>query len=234
MIQTLKYGDSGLVARIFTRKLGMQTYLVRGVRKAKSSRKQYLFQPLTIVSMVVSHKEKASLHYIKEIQLLDPYQAIPYEIKKTSLAIFLAEILSHALKNQEANEALFLFLRTSLLQLDNTGNPVSNLHLVLLLKLSKYLGFQPRNNYDSRHRFFNLQEGLFQSVKGNSPDFMDQEESLAFANISDSSLEAQDKLHFSNDLRKRLLQHTINYYRHHVAGMPEIKSHKVLETIFSD
>jgi len=234
VIHTLKYGDTSIIARIFTRKLGMQSYLVRGVRKARSSKKQYLFQPLTMVQMVVSHREKSGLHYIKEIQLLDPYHSIPCEVKKTSLAIFLAEILSHALKNQEANEGLFLFLRTALLHLDNTEDPVTNYHLVFLTGLSKYLGFYPGSNYGGHHRYFNLQEGVFQSFPGDSPGTMDEEESRAFVEVTGATLENQHQLSIPKALRKRLLQKTIDYYRYHLAGMPEVKSLSVLETIFSD
>lgn len=234
VIHALKYGETSIITRIFTRELGMQSYLVRGVRKSRSSRKQYLFQPLTMVQMVVSHKEKAGLNYIREIQLLDPYHTIPVEIKKTSLAIFLAEILSHALKNQEANEGLFLFLRTSLLHLDNTGDAVTNFHLVFLIRLSKHLGFQPGKNYDEHHSYFNLREGVFQPAAGASQETMDEEESQAFFRITGATLENQHQLNIHKALRKRLLQKTIDYYRHHLAGMPEVKSLSVLETIFSD
>ncbi len=234
VIHALKYGETSIITRIFTRELGMQSYLVRGVRKSRSSRKQYLFQPLTMVQMVVSHKEKAGLNYIREIQLLDPYHTIPVEIKKTSLAIFLAEILSHALKNQEANEGLFLFLRTALLHLDNTRDAVTNFHLVFLVGLSKYLGFHPGNNHGKHHRFFNLREGVYQPSPAANQNMMDEEESQAFMTITGSSLENQHQLNISKALRKRLLQKTIDYYRHHLAGMPEVKSLSVLETIFSD
>ncbi len=234
VIHALKYGETSIIARIFTRDLGMQSYLVRGVRKSRSSRKQHLFQPLTMVHMVVSHKEKAGLNHIKEIQLLDPYQTIPVKVEKTSLVIFLAEILSHALKNQETNEGLFLFLRTALLHLDNTEDPVTNFHLVFLIRLSKYLGFHPGNNHGKHHRFFNLREGVYQSSAGNSQDTMNEEESQAFMTITGSSLENQHQLDIPKALRKRLLQKTIDYYRHHLAGMPEVKSLSVLETIFSD
>lgn len=234
VINAIKYGETSIISNVFTRELGTQAYLVRGVRKSKSKRKQYLFQPLTLVHMVASHKEKANLNHIKEIQLLDAYHTIPEQIEKTSLAIFLSEILSHALRNQEANETLFLFLRKALLHLDATTKPVTNYHLVFLLKLSKFLGFQPRNNYDSRHCFFNLQEGVFQTMEGGqNPTILNKQESQAFSTIAGSTLEDQDKLLIPKNLRKALLQKTIDYYRHHLAGMPEIKSHSVLETIFT-
>ncbi len=233
VIHTLKYGETSIIARIFTRKHGMQSYLVRGVRKAKSKRKQYLFQPLTLVHMVASHKHMASLNHIKEIQLLDAYQTIPHQIEKTSLAIFLAEILSHALRNQEASEELFLFLRKALLHLDATRSHVTHYHLVFLMRMSKFLGFQPRNNYGRQQCFFNIREGVFQQVGGGDPYILDKQESHAFSMIADTSMERQDTLAISGPLRRSLLQKTIDYYRYHLEGMPEIKSHGVLETVFA-
>jgi len=230
---TLKYGESSIIARIFTREKGMQSYLVRGVRKSKTRRKQYLFQPLTLVNMVASHKEQSSLHYIKEIQLLVSYRQIPHQIEKSSLAIFISEVLGHALKNQEASEDLFHFVKQSMLQLDETRQPLGSFHLVFLLQLSKHLGFHPRNNFSRHCRYFNMQEGLFQNMKGHDAVVMNEEESETFSRLVETPMEEQGNVSIPKPMRSLMLDKTIDYYRYHLAGMPEIKSHSVLRTLFS-
>ncbi len=233
VIHSLKYGETSIIARIFTRELGMQSYLVRGVRKAKSKTKQLLFQPLTLVSMVAYHKEKDGLQNIKEINLKETFQSIPHDIQKTSLAIFLAEIFSYALKNQESNSRLFDFLHDTLLYLDQTNGRIADFHLVVLLQMSRFLGFQPRNNHSRRNPYFNLREGLYQPLVEDATLCLDKELSSAFHNISVTELRGLDKLRIPKTQRKDLLSKTIDYYRHHVAGMPEVKSQAVLEMVFS-
>ncbi len=233
VIHSLKYGETSIIARIFTRELGMQSYMVRGVRKARSKNRHMLFQPLTLVSMVTYYKEKEGLQHIKEIQLKEAYQSIPSDIQKTSLAIFLAEIFSHALKNQESNIPLFDFLHDALCYLDQTSGRVADFHLVVMLQMSRFLGFQPRNNHSRHNPFFNLREGLYQPVMEDAANCLDKKLSKAFHSISLAELRRLDSLRLTNPLRKALLEKTIDYYRHHVAGMPEVKSRAVLEMVLA-
>ncbi|TVR43292.1 MAG: DNA repair protein RecO [Bacteroidia bacterium] len=232
VLHTLKYGESSLIARIYTRDMGMQSYLVRGVRKSKSRNRQMLFQPLTLVNLVAYHKDnKDGLQNIKDISLRHAYRLIPFDIHRTSLAIFLAEVLSHALKSQEYNYALFDFLNTSLLDLDHQQEKLSFFHLLFLLRLSRFLGFHPRNNRNAVNLFFNLQEGVYQPVFENEQTCLDASLSESFYLLVEA--DTADLPHIQKDHRKMLLKKLIDYYRLHLSGMPEIKSLAVLETVFA-
>ncbi len=231
VLHTLKYAESSLIARIYTREMGMQSYLVRGVRKSKSRNRQMLFQPLTLVNLVAYHKDnKDGLQNIKEISLRHAYRHIPFDIHKTSLAIFLAEVLSHALKSQEYNYTLFDFLNNSLLDLDQKQDKLSFFHLFFLLRLSRFLGFQPRNNRNATNLFFNLQEGVYQPVYDNEQTCLDASLSESFFLLAEADSETLPPI--QKEHRKMLLKKLIDYYRYHLSGMPEIKSIAVLETVF--
>jgi DNA repair protein RecO (recombination protein O) len=53
--------------------------------------------------------------------------------------MFLSEILHHSIHEEEKNEAFFRF-EVALFWLD-AHDEIANFHLVLLLEVSKYLGF---------------------------------------------------------------------------------------------
>ncbi len=234
ILHSLKYSETSIIARVFTREAGLHSYLVPGVRKAKSRFKKNLFQSLSVVELVAYHKERGGLQRIKEISCPQPYDSLPYVITKTSIAVFLAEILNHALKNQEANIQLYDFIADSLKQLDQTSGNIANFHLVFLIRLSRYLGFNPRDNHDKHHRFFNIKEGLFQT-RIDDPDYcLDERLSLVFLQVINTELPQQQDLNIIKDDRKLLLQKIIDYYRYHLEGMPEIKSHQVLETVLGE
>ncbi len=234
ILHSIKYSETSIIARVYTREAGLQSYLVPGVRKARSRFKKNLFQPLSIVEVVAYHKERGGLQHLKEINCPQPYGSIPYAINKTSIAIFLAEILNHALKNQEANAQLFDFLAESLRQLDQTHESIANYHLVFLIRLSRYLGFKPRDNHDKQHRFFNIREGMFQH-RSDDPEFcLSERLSLVFLEVINTETSQQHELHIIKEERRVLLQKIIDYYRYHLEGMPEIKSHSVLETVLGE
>lgn len=234
VITSLKYGETSLIARIFTRALGMQSYLARGARKARSRNKQQLFQPLTLVSMVAYHKGGEGLQHIKEICFGQPLHSIPSDIRKTTIALFLSEVFHHALKNQEANEELFDQMVEWIAHLDRTERGLSIFHIAFLLRVSKYLGFQPRDNHDAQHCYFNLQEGVYERHYGNAQAHLDKPLSESFLRLSKATLATVDSLIIPREHKTELLRKVAEYYRHHIAGMPALHSLTVLETVFGD
>ncbi len=231
IMHSFKYAETSIIARIYTRELGLQSYLVPGVRKSRAKIKQNLFQALCIVDLIVYHKVREGLHRIKEISCPRPYSSIPYDIQKTSIAIFLAEIMQHALKSQEASASLYDFLHDSFYHLDVTEKKIADFHLVFLLKLSRHLGFQPRNNYDTSCCFFNLQEGVFQHSPGHPDLCLDKALSNYFLEMLHADLLLTDSLAIPGTIRKELLRKIVDYYGYHLAGMPEVKSHGILENV---
>ncbi len=232
VLHTLKYGETSIIARIFTREAGMQSYLVRGVRKPGSRIKQMLFSPLSMVSITAYHKNREGLHNIREIDVLKTYNSIPFDIAKTSMAIFLSEILSYALRNQESNNTLFDFIADSLILLDSIEEGVANFHLVFLIKLSSYLGFRPRENFGGKNLYFNLQEGYYQDRFDRTEHCLDEELSSIFHTLATLPLDMPGSITIQKEKRRELLIRTIAYYNCHLAGMPEVKSRSVLETVF--
>ncbi len=234
VLHSFKTGETSLVARVLTRELGLQSYLVPGVRKPRARIRQHLFRPLTIVDMVVYHKEKEGLQRIREIHCPQPFESIPYHIAKSSIAIFLAEMLTRSLQKQQSSPSLFDFACEALRLLDQTTGKTADFHLVFLMQLSRFLGFQPRDNYDPRHPFFNLREGVYQDRPGQDQSCLNKELSLHFRSLMNTGIHDLPELSVPGGLRRALLQKTIDYYSYHLDGMQEIRSHSVLEMVLNE
>src|SRR5690606_6646320 len=93
VLHFIKYGESSVIATIYTRDFGRQSYLVNAARSKKSQNTSSLLQRLFLVDMVAYQKQTRELHRIKELKSNQVYQNIPFNITKSSLAIFLAEVL---------------------------------------------------------------------------------------------------------------------------------------------
>ncbi len=234
VLHSLKYGDTSLIVRVFTREMGIQSYLVKGVRKPKSRIRQNLFQPLTIIRIEAYHKASDQLQHIREVQIGEVFHTIHDDITKTSIAVFLAEVLAKSLKNQEQNTPLFDFIKESILFLDQTTGRIADFHLVFLIRLSRFLGIEPRNNYDSKHRYFNLREGVYQGLPGGGEEIISEELSKNFHALSQARPDTSGHLKISPLHRRELLEHTIRYFRYHLDGMQEIKSHTILAMVLRE
>ncbi len=234
IFHSFKYGETSVIARIFTKDLGLQSYIVPGVRKHRAKIKQNLFQPLSILELVVYYKERGGLQRIREIISPRPFDNIPYDIAKSSIAIFIAEMLHLSLKNHEPNPPLFAFIHDAVRQLDQAQGRVADFHLVFLLQLSRFLGFQPRDNYDARNSAFNLKEGVFQPPTTCPEVLMDQNASRYFHKIAITKMEDAGTVMIPGTYRKQLLHTTIDFFRYHLDGMQEVKSHTILEMVLND
>ena len=232
IFNTFKYSDNSVIAKIYTEEFGLQSYLVNSVHRKKANTKIAVLQPLTLVDCVVYRKEKKQLQHAKEIKCSHPYVTIPSEIAKSSILIFLNEILYKSIKEEEKNSKLFEFIHTSLQVLDLKTENCSNFHLLFLAQLTKYLGFLPSGNFSEDTPYFDLQAGSFKSLEPKHPFCLTKNFSEKFNLLLNLSQDKLALLQITNGERKVLLEKLILYYEIHLDTMREIKSHKVLEEIF--
>ena len=140
---SIKYGEADLIVSCFTEKKGLKSYLLRGILKSKKGKlKASLFQPLTQLELVASHKDKGTLERLREARLLSAYRSLHSHVVKSSVVFFLSEMLRNSVKEEEANPRLYEYLETTLSWFD-VHDEFANFHLLFLLKLTKYLGFYP-------------------------------------------------------------------------------------------
>jgi len=228
VFSAIKYQEKSLVVKCFTEDFGLKTYFVPNAFSGKkNNQKIAFFQPLTFLEIEANHKNQ-TLNYFKEIKIEYPFQSIPFVITKSSIAIFLAEILNHAIKEEEKNQSLFTFLKTALIWLD-THNETQNFHLVFLLQLTKFLGFYPAKSQQELP-FFELTEGIFSIVE--TPSCLTEYETLLLKKTMELKFDSSQKM-FTNTERQLLLKNILEYYNIHLHGFKKPNSLAVLKEVFS-
>ena len=231
VIKATKYSETSLVVHIYTRDFGMQGFLVQGVYRKKSTFKPSHFQHLNRLQMVIYYKPQRQLQKIKELKITPIFHSVPYEIEKTAIAMFMAEILEKTLRVEEVNEPLFQFLHNSIRFLDEWEGKLTNFPLLFLIHLSRYLGFYPHNNYSEQIPYFNLQEGHFQA---NSPDpsiTIPAVESNYFSQLISQDAPDGDTLKIPHASRIALLEKLVDYFRLHLQNFSRIRSAQVLREV---
>ena len=231
VLSKLKYKDYDLIVRCYTQHRGAVSYLVKGVLKpSKTNRtKSVYFQPLTQLSVEENYRPNQSLQFLKEVKSNYIYRTLHTNIYKSSIVLFLSEILSAVLREEEQNDDLYNFLETAFQYLD-TEDEFANFHLLFLLKLTKYLGFQPGLNFKN-NAFFNLQTGQFENEKhiiytisGKSLILLKQLLGTNFDALKTIKMNATERHDFLNML--------LYYFELHLGDFKKPKSLKVLNEIF--
>jgi DNA repair protein RecO (recombination protein O) len=221
VLNHIKYGESSIIVHIYTEEFGVQSYIENGVRKQKAKNKIALFQPLTLLDLVVYKKASSSINRLSEIKCRQPYQSIPYQIKKSTIGIFIAEILSNLLRGEEEpNEGMFDFLQESLLFFDKQSTAYNNFHLQFLNDLSVYLGFSASSASE-----------MLAEVK---PFYTTRVDVLTEAKLDELlACTLSDSLSLSGQERRTILQIILQFYQIHSNSLKEIKSLKILHEVLS-
>ena len=229
VISTLKFQEKSLIVKCFTQSNGIKSYFVNNAFTGKNNKqKKAFFQPLMQLEIEAIHKNKATLERFKEVKIATPYQTINYDIYKTTIVLFLSEFLNHAIKEEEANEALFEYLEAALLWLDN-HNEISNFHLIVLIQITKYLGFYPENPSETIDYFDQL-EGVFTDFP--SSNSLSAEETILLKKLLALKLDNTQNS-FSANQRQILLKIIVNYFTLNVEGFKKPKSLDVFKEVFS-
>lgn len=233
VLKTTNYGDTSVLVKVYTEKFGLQSYIIQSVKKPKSKIKMNMLQPLTLLDMVVYMKANSNIHRISEAQCSPILKTIPYQILKSSIALFINEILYKSLKQALADEEIFNFLYQSICFLDEVENNYANFPLVFLVKYSAFLGFEPNADLKNNSINFDLVNGAFTSKNETHQQYIDKEYLLPFHKLLSTPINQLDKLKINNKERKYFLKKLLSYYSLHLDDFGEINSHHILEEILS-
>jgi DNA repair protein RecO (recombination protein O) len=234
VLRTIKYGETSLVATIFTELFGVQTYMVNGVRSSKkSSSKANHFQPGAILDMIVYHNDLHSMQRIKEFKWDYLFDQVLSDVIKNSIALYMVELLHKCLPEPEQNTPLFYFCEDILILLDKANKAVTaNFALYFSLQLPQFFGFKMNDDYNEQQHILDLREGNFVGEQPAHPNFIDGELAMVTAQLLKvmQPFELEDiKLH--HDKRKLLLQYYQDYYALHITDFGPMKTLQVLHEV---
>lgn len=229
VLSAIKYQEKSIIVKCFTLADGLKDYFVPNAFASKKvNQKIAYFQPLTLLEIEANHKNKGGLEYFKEVKIAHPFTTISFNIYKSTIVIFLSEVLHYSVREEEKNESLFTFLETALIWLD-THDEIANFHLILLLEVTKFLGFYPDYSDDDLP-FFDIVEGNF--VLHQSMNCISQNESFLFKKLMELKFDSEQKF-FTVSERQILLKNLLDYYVYHLDGFKKPKSLEVLKEVFS-
>lgn len=229
VLSAIKFQEKSLIVKCFTQSDGLKSYFIQSAFSSKkSNQKIAYFQPLNILEIEANHKNKGTLEHFKEVKLAYTYQNINTDIVKSSMVLFLSEVLHNSIFEEEKNENLFSYLETSLMWLD-THDTISNFHLIFLMQLTKFLGFYPQMQ-EIDGNYFEMIDGVFSPFQGTS--CLNEHETQLLKKLILLRFEDTQK-NFHKEERQVLLKIILEYYSTHLQGFKKPNSLEVLKEIFS-
>ena len=231
VLQSIRYGDTSLIVKVFTRNHGLRSYMVKGVFNRGSKNHAALFQNLHLINYIEAGKpNKGSLGYLKDVQLSNVYQSIPFVMNKSAILMYVSELLTKTITEQEQNEPLYDFIMKSLLWLDLVDQDYANFPLFFTLELTRYLGFYPKTNHETGY-CFDMMEGSFAHDYPLHPYYLDAEMANTLSQLLNVGIDDACRLPLRVSQRRELLDGLIVFMRLHAPVMNDFHSHEVLKTV---
>ncbi len=231
IFRSIKYSETSVIADIFTEEKGLRSFIISGVRTKKAKVSASVLQLMTLVDMVAYFRDDKELHRIKEIKVEQVYSALPFDIVKGAVGLFITELARKTIRESEQNQALFNFLYETFRLLDATENPVYNFHLSFMIKLSGFLGFMPEGIFGNGSVFFDLEEGIFVENVPKHLHHLDKDQSALLNLFLNTEIQESHKINTSRSSRKALLNNLLLFYKLHIENFQNINAHQILEEV---
>jgi len=232
LLHNVRYSDSSLIAHFYTQEYGRLSVMVKGISSRRGSARFNYFQPLNILNLELYYYENRELHNLKEMSLAYVPQRIYGDIHRSTVAMFISEILNNIIREQDVNRMLFDFIESSVISLDNMASGTNNFHLWFLVAFTDYAGIGPSVT-SMENCFFDMLTGQFTARQPMHRDFLEPESARVLNLLLGMHAEEIGSLRMSGDERTNLLTLLLKYYSLHLPGIRQIKSLQVLKDIFS-
>lgn len=231
VIRSIKNGETSLIVSCYLEDIGYKTFIVKGVYGSKKSKfsKAHFF-PLNIINLNYSYTEGKNLGFIKEVKTEKLYNSLHLDIQKSSVIIFLSEILNSIFKEETlVNKDLFNFLLNTLSWYDQVKS-CNNFHIKFLIELSRFIGFYPNINNEN-DSFFNLESGSTSATQSMGTNISGNDLTL-FKEFLGTEFEDLNSMNTKNQSRTQILNYIIDYYSLHLQMFKTPKSINVFAEIF--
>jgi DNA repair protein RecO (recombination protein O) len=231
VLNTLKYGEKGLIVQLLTASHGRQSYMVQGLGGRSRNAKLALFQPMFALEFEGIESSKMQMHRFGEVHSGIVLQSTPFDVKKSTIALFMAEVLHRLIKESEANSMLFDFVWGSIEALDAATEGVANFHLWFLSHLCRFLGFSPGNEHEPQ-AWFNIAEGVFTHEQPRPEHCMTQENALILRDMLECDVRYLSEVGLNRHQRVDFLEALIRYYGYHLDTIHSVQSIRILQEVF--
>lgn len=229
VLKTLKYSESSVITKVFTREYGLNSFIIPGIRSSRNKSKSNLFQPLQILELDVYYHPHKSLLKLKEYRPGHIYTNLYTDMIRQSVTIFAIEVLTKCIHENEVNEQLYDYMRGFLLDTDISTASKNMMPHLFLLEISNILGFMPYIEVPFEDRsYFNIEAGVFEK----SPDFaqvtIDRKEARLIFDFLEKNYED-----FTKTERLKILDILLIYFKYHIPNFKQVTSLDIIRQIFS-
>ena len=232
VLSVQKLRDNSSLVNFYTREVGRSSFLLYGAHGKKHSNCAAYLHPLSVVNIDVNLKNSRPLNAIREMKVADHNPELLFNPVKSALSFFVSEVLLRVLRTNEKDDTMFDFLHHSVLMLNESERGLGNFHILFLIRLSRFLGFQPDSFSPSPTCFFDMRQVEYTNMRPLHSQYLSPEDASRMRRLLRMNNRNYPLFRFTKKEREETLKKILEYYEIHTESFGEIKSLEVLKEIF--
>ena len=135
VLRTISYNDKNSIVRVYTDSHGLLSFLLPQSNGKTARMRRALFQPLSLVEIESDITANREIYRIREARCLVPLPSLHSHPVKNAVSLFITELLSHVIVEEEPNAPLFAYISSSVQLLDRLEKGIANFHICFLYNL---------------------------------------------------------------------------------------------------
>ena len=231
VLGTLKYGEKGLIVHMRTDVCGRQSYMLQGIRPTAKGSKMALLQPMFAVEFEGLTSAKMSMHRLKDLSPGIVLHTTPFDVRKSTMSIFMAEVLYRLVRENEPTGELFDFIWGSVAALDALEEGIANFHLWFLANLSRPLGFSPDNEYIDG-AWLDIRDGHFTPYALLPSMALSPDNARLLHDLLECDVRYLGEIGLNRNERVEFLEEMLKYYAYHLDTIRSVESIRILKEVF--
>lgn len=232
VLHTIKYRDSSLIVQGYSNLGGRQSFVIRTGKGSKNYAALAQLHPLGIIDAELVAGSWGDMATIKEYTPSYKLAEIRCNLHKSSIAIFISELIYRTVREVEQNDELFNFIKRSVLQLETLEGGVANFHAYFIVELCRQIGYTPEDNYSESDPIFDILTAGFTNIPTLADMSFSLRSSFILAAILNTKPEYLCTLKINRNERYIFIKDMIKFLNHHIGYPVEIRSLDVLHEVF--
>ncbi len=235
VLTTVRLNDHSQLVHFYTQSKGRVTCRIPVASRGKrAGQLRNMMTPMTVLEMVLGGRPSDAIRSIVEARILQsPYMLTIDHPDKSAQCLYMAELVAHIVRQEEADPRLWNYLTASLDVLENCDDGWANFHLVFTCGLISLLGFSVDMSLYSPGCCFDMIEGVFTTGVIGHPYYFNAESALWFCRMFEAQYDTMQQLNFSQRQRAAMLDMLLAFLGQQIPEMGQLRSVEVLKTLFT-
>lgn len=230
-LRLVPHTDRTSILSAYSRQLGSLTFAVPAGAGVGATRRRALLMPLNPLEVEATIRPGKEVHTFRNPRALMPLHGVLTSPVRTSVAMFMAEVLQIILRQSEGDALLYDYITDAMARLNDERTHVANFPLAFLTGLASVLGIAPDAGNYRKGRIFDMLDACFRTGMPLHGKALSVAESEVAAKVMRLSWRNMSCYRFTRAERAETLDRMLEYYTLHYANLTNLHSPEIFRAL---